>query len=71
MLVMTAELLETVRNCRVRAGSAMISVTLSVGIVLADDDDVEQLREVADAALYAAKAAGGDGFVFANARVSA
>jgi diguanylate cyclase (GGDEF)-like protein/PAS domain S-box-containing protein len=70
-LVMTAELLETVRNCRVRAGSAMISVTLSVGIVLADDDDVEQLREVADAALYAAKAAGGDGFVFANARVSA
>ena len=61
--IVAADVIALVRRHRVALGNKVAQVTASVGVALFDDLDQVQLVALVDAAMYAAKEAGGDRFV--------
>ena len=70
--IVAADVIALVRRHRAALGSKVAQVTASVGVALFDDLDHVQLIALVDAAMYAAKEAGGDRVVVftANDQVS-
>jgi diguanylate cyclase (GGDEF)-like protein/PAS domain S-box-containing protein len=61
--IVAADVIALVRRHRAALGSRIAQVTASVGVALFDDLDATQLVALVDAAMYAAKEAGGDRYV--------